>query len=79
MAKNVDLGSSNFGCTKNSFFIFLVQKLVFCGASTKNMLQKWNKQILENIIPYIMHNSPVVCMEQVLEPPLKRQNSADSA
>jgi hypothetical protein len=27
------------------------------------MLQKLNKQILEKIIPYIMHNSPVVSME----------------
>jgi hypothetical protein len=29
MTNNVDLGSFNFHCTKNSFFIFLVQKLGF--------------------------------------------------
>jgi hypothetical protein len=29
MTNNVDLGSFNFRCTKNSFFIFLVQKLSF--------------------------------------------------
>jgi hypothetical protein len=52
---------------KKSFFIFLVQKIgIFCEASTKNMLQKWNNQILEIIIPYIMHNAPVACMEKVL-------------
>jgi hypothetical protein len=30
------------------------------------MLQKLNNEILENIIPYIMNNSQVVCMEKVL-------------
>jgi hypothetical protein len=30
------------------------------------MLLELNNQILENIIPYIMHNSPVGCMEKVL-------------
>jgi hypothetical protein len=29
MTNNVDLGSFNFCCTKNSFFIFLVQKMGF--------------------------------------------------
>jgi hypothetical protein len=29
MTNNVDLGSFNFRCTKNSFFIFLMQKWVF--------------------------------------------------
>jgi hypothetical protein len=29
MTNNVDLGSFNFRCTKNSFFIFLVQKMGF--------------------------------------------------
>jgi hypothetical protein len=29
MTTNVDLGSFNFCCTKNSFFIFLVQKMGF--------------------------------------------------
>jgi hypothetical protein len=48
-------------------FYFLIAKIVFFyEVSTKNMLQKWNKQILEKIIPYIMHNSLVVCMEKVL-------------
>jgi hypothetical protein len=37
----------------------------FCEASTKNMLQKYNNQILNDIITYIMHNSLVVSMEEV--------------
>jgi hypothetical protein len=36
-----------FSSTKNGFF---------CEAPTKNMLQKWTYIILENIIPYFMHN-----------------------
>jgi hypothetical protein len=58
------------------FLIFVAKKInfhfisakigIFCEASTKNMLQKLNNLILENIIPYIMHNLPVVCMEKVL-------------
>jgi hypothetical protein len=48
-------------------FHFLSAKIgIFCKVSTKNMLQKLNNQILQNIIPYIMNNSLVVCMEKVL-------------
>jgi hypothetical protein len=40
--------------------------MFFCEASTKNMLQKWNNQILNDIISYLIHNTPIVCMEKVI-------------
>jgi hypothetical protein len=62
MANNIDLGSLNFRCTKNSFFIFLAQKMgFFCEASTKIMFQKWTNTILNDTMPYFMQ---VVCMEK---------------
>jgi hypothetical protein len=70
MANNVDLGSFNFHCTKNPFFIFLAQKNeFFCEASIKNTLQKCTNKILNNIIPYFMNNSPVVSWKSFYSQP----------
>jgi hypothetical protein len=59
MANKFALGSFNFICTKKSFFIFLMLKMgFFCEAPTKNMFKKWTTTILNDIIPYFMHNLP---------------------
>jgi hypothetical protein len=52
---------------KKFIFHFLSAKNgVFCEASAKNMLQKYNNHILNDIISYGIQNSPVVSIEKVL-------------
>jgi hypothetical protein len=44
------------------------------------MLQKWTTKILNDTIPYFIHNSPFVCMEKVYSHSSRNwQISADSA
>jgi hypothetical protein len=67
MTNNVDLGCFHFLGIKSPFFYFIsARNTVFCETTTTNELQKWTNSILENIIPYLMHNSVVLCMEKVL-------------
>jgi hypothetical protein len=40
MTNNVDLGSFNFYCTKNSIFVFLVQKKGFCWSAYQKYIAK---------------------------------------
>jgi hypothetical protein len=44
MTNNVDLGSFNFCCTKNSFFIFLVQKMGFLWSVYQTYVAKIEQQ-----------------------------------
>jgi hypothetical protein len=52
---------------KKFIFHFLNAKNgLFCEAPTKNMFQKWTNKILNDIVPYFMPNSPVLCMQKVI-------------
>jgi hypothetical protein len=66
MANKVALGSINFLCKKFIFHFLNAKNGLFCEAPTKNMFQKWTHKILNDILPYFMPNSPVLCMEKVI-------------
>jgi hypothetical protein len=65
---------------KKTIFYFISAKIgIFCEASTKNMLQKLNNQILENIIPYYAQFTSCLHGKSFIATHKKRQNSTNSA
>ena len=66
MANNVAEGSFHFLCTKKSFSIFGVPKIVFfCEERTKYLLQNGTTPFFKNIRPYFMSNYQMVACQQL--------------
>jgi hypothetical protein len=65
MENKVDLGSFNFLCTKNSFFIFLMLKIGFLWNTYRKYVPKMDHQKFKSYYTIFMHNSSFFCMEKV--------------